>query len=154
LVRLQFIGENPSPNAEGLDALPGVVNVLRGSDSGRWRSGIPTFRAVRYRDVYPGIDVVFRPSVDGLEYDFEVAPGADASRIRLAISGPGAIRTDPLGDLHYDGPHSQIVQRRPHAFQWIAGRERRVAVSFRQLGTREFGSNQVIMIPAHCSQLT
>jgi len=139
LVRLQFIGGNPSSRAEGLHALPGVVNVFRGSDPGRWRSGIPTFRAVRYRDIYPGIDVVFHCSVDGLEYDFEVAPGADASRIRLAMSGSGAIRSDPLGDLYFDGPQTGIVHRRPHAFQRIAGREQGVAVSFRQLGSREFG---------------
>lgn len=138
-VRLQFVGGNPSPQAEGLDALSGVVNVFRGSDPGRWRSGIPTFRTVRYRDIYPGIDVVFRFSVDGLEYDFEVAPGADASRIRLAISGSGAIRSDPLGDLYFDGLQTEIVHRRPYAFQRIAGQEQRVAVSFRRLGTREFG---------------
>ena len=139
LVRLQFIGGNPSSHTEGLDTLPGVVSVFRGSEPGRWRSGIPTFRAVRYRDIYPGIDVVFHCSVDGLEYDFEVAPGADASRIRLAISGSGAIRSDRLGDLYFDGLQTQIVHRRPHAFQRIAGREQGVAVSFRQLRTREFG---------------
>jgi len=35
--------------------------------------------------VYPGIDVVYYGQGQNLEYDFEVAPGADASRIACAF---------------------------------------------------------------------
>jgi CSLREA domain-containing protein len=85
-VRIEFLGGNPKPEIVGVDQLPGVVNYLIGNDPTKWRRGVPTYAKVRYREVYPGIDVVFYGSEGKLEYDFVVAPGADPGLIRLAFT--------------------------------------------------------------------
>src|SRR5581483_7897163 len=54
---------------EALDPLPGVTSYLRGQDPARWRTGIGSYARVRYRQVYPGIDLVFHAESGELEYD-------------------------------------------------------------------------------------
>ncbi|HUS05072.1 MAG TPA: hypothetical protein VMZ52_02160, partial [Bryobacteraceae bacterium] len=72
-VHMRLVGANPNARAEGMEPLPGVSNYLLGKDPARWRTGIPHFAKVRYRDVYPGIDLVFYTNQRDLEYDFVVA---------------------------------------------------------------------------------
>jgi hypothetical protein len=77
-----------APTGEGL--LPGVANYYLGNDPGAWRVGVPTYRSVEYRGLWPGVSLAFHGSGKSVEYDFEVDPGADASRIRLHFDGPAA----------------------------------------------------------------
>ena len=99
VVRLGLVGANPDPEMVGLEPLSGRVNYLTGKDPQKWRTGIRTYAKVRYRDVYPGVDVVYYGAQRQLEYDFVVAPGADPTRIRLAVTGAEALNIDATGDL-------------------------------------------------------
>jgi hypothetical protein len=67
LLRIQFAGAEPAPEVEGLGELPGTVNYYVGRDPSRWHSGIATYARVRYRDVYPGVDLVFYGNQQQLE---------------------------------------------------------------------------------------
>jgi hypothetical protein len=63
----------------GLDELPGKSNYFIGNDPSKWRTNVPTYGKVEYRDVYPGVNLVYygNPAAAGqLEHDFVVAPGA------------------------------------------------------------------------------
>jgi hypothetical protein len=51
---------------------------------------------VRYRNAYPGIDLVYYGHQGQLEYDFLVAPGASPEAITLAIAGTGYDADAPL----------------------------------------------------------
>ncbi len=86
-VRISFEGARPHPEIEGLDPLAGRVNYFLGSDPTKWRAGMPAYARVRYRAVWPGVDVVYYGSRGILEYDLMVAPGADPGAIRLGIEG-------------------------------------------------------------------
>ena len=59
MLRIQLHGVEPHTEVSGEDLLPGTVNYLLGNDPGQWRTGIPTYAQVRYRDVYPGVDLVY-----------------------------------------------------------------------------------------------
>ena len=59
VVRMRFDGANPQAELLGLDKLPGIVNYFIGDDPSRWRTNIPTYQKVEYKDVYPGIDLVY-----------------------------------------------------------------------------------------------
>ena len=99
-VRMRFVGGSPSPAVSGLDRHEGVANYLRGADPADWVTGVPTFAAVRYDDVYPGIDAVFRDDGAGhIAYDVHVAPGADPAVIALGFDGADDVRVDAAGDL-------------------------------------------------------
>ena len=66
--------------------VPGRTNYLVGAHAD-WRTGLSSFSRIRYREIYPGIDLVFHGATPPLEYDFVVAPGADPARIRLRVTG-------------------------------------------------------------------
>jgi hypothetical protein len=61
--------------------------------------GLRTYRQVRYRGVWPGIDVRFRPRRGALRRDFLVRPGADPARIRFRLSGIERLRLARDGSL-------------------------------------------------------
>ena len=88
VVRIKLVGGNPHAKFEGLEQLLGKSNYFIGNDPKKWRTNIPTYARVRYRDVYPGIDVVYYGTGQGqLEYDFIVAPGTDPKAITLRLEG-------------------------------------------------------------------
>ena len=70
--------------------MAGRVNYFLGNDPTKWRTSIPTYARVRYREVWPGVDVVYYGASGALEYDLIVAPGADPGAIRLGVEGAGA----------------------------------------------------------------
>jgi hypothetical protein len=94
-------GRLGTPVADGPRA--GRVSYLVG-DRSRWLHDMPTFSGVRYRSVWPGIDLAFRGTGGSLEYDLDVAPGADPRAIDLML--PGAIR------VRADGHGGAIVHAR------------------------------------------
>jgi hypothetical protein len=89
--------------AIGEEQLPGKVNYFLGKDPTHWRTNLPTYAKVHYSGVYPGVDLVYYGSQRQLEYDFVVAPGADASPIRLQFAGGKQPRIDAGGALVIDG---------------------------------------------------
>jgi hypothetical protein len=60
VLRLKLVGATTKARAKGREALPGKVNYLLGNDRRRWRTNIPTFAKVAYKDIYPGVDLVLR----------------------------------------------------------------------------------------------
>jgi hypothetical protein len=97
-LRLRFGGGDPDARITGSGELPGRVHYLIGPDPGRWRRDVRRFAAVRYEDLYPGIDLVFHGERGALEFDFIVEPGADPEPIRIEID-PSYASLDAAGDL-------------------------------------------------------
>src|SRR3954468_18160489 len=81
-VRARFTGASGPTAVEGVTRIVGEVNFLTGSQD-EWRRGIPVYAGVAYRQVYPGIDLMFSGAGRRLKSEFLVAPGADPARIGL-----------------------------------------------------------------------
>ena len=82
-LRMAFGRPDRSSVIEGLDALSGKANYIPGSDSRTWIRNVECYSRIRYRDVFPGVNVDFRGVSGGLEYDVIVNPGADPARVRF-----------------------------------------------------------------------
>ena len=106
VVRMSFAGADPQAEVVGLDPLPGIVNYFIGDDPSKWRTNIPTYEKVGYKDLYPGIDLVYYGNQGQLEYDLVVAPGADPNQITLTFDGAEQIAVDEQGDLILTLPQS------------------------------------------------
>jgi uncharacterized protein (TIGR03437 family) len=115
---LQFAGRNRAM-AEPKDLLPGRTHYFTGRDARKWRTNVPQFGRVLFRNVYPGIDVDFHAEAGALEYDFIVAPGADPRRIRVAISGADALKIDG-GDLLIQAGGRWLRHAKPRIYQRTA----------------------------------
>ena len=90
LLGLKLQGANPQANAIGVDQLSGHRNYFIGNDPAKWHTNVPTFRAVRYEEIYPGISLTYYGNQQQLEYDFAIAPGAKVMRIDCGCA-PGLI---------------------------------------------------------------
>ena len=116
-MRMKLVGANPPKLIKGLELLPGKSNYIRGNDSSRWRTNVPTYGTVQYTDIYPGIDLFYHGNQHQLEYDFVVAPGADPKVIRLDFEGVDHMRIDPTGDLVLQLAGREVRHNRPAIYQ-------------------------------------
>lgn len=121
-VRMRVQGANPRAKLRGEAPQQARVNYFVGRDPQQWRTGLPTFGAVRVEETYPGIDLVYYNGGRELEYDFVVQPGADPSQIALAFDA-GAERATVAADgrLALTGNAAEIRMGRPVGYQEIEG---------------------------------
>jgi hypothetical protein len=125
-VSLSFPGQDDKLVVQGKDHLPGVVNYYVGTDPDLWRSRIPTFAQVRYQNIFPGVDALFYGGNGGVEFDVQVAPGADPQQIRFKLSGPYALSG---GDLLI-GEQGWMRLQKPRAYQMVGGDKRDVSAEY------------------------
>ncbi len=117
---------NPTPEIAGIDELPGKSSYYIGRDAKKWHADIPTFGGVRLRNIYPGINLVYRGGQGRLEYDLEVAPNADPSRIKLEIEGARKLTLDAERNLLIRTAAGTVIQHAPLIYQTIDGHKRAV----------------------------
>jgi hypothetical protein len=117
VVRMKLGGAHPSPAIDGMEKLPGIVNYFIGNDPAKWRTKIPTYAKVHYKEAYPGIDLAYYGNQGKLEYDFIVAPGADPSQIKLVFEGASEIKVVDSGDLLLTTMLGEVKLQKPIVYQ-------------------------------------
>ena len=115
-VGLELLDASEHPQLSAVGELPGKANYLRSSDPATWITGVPTYAGVLYRNVYRGIDVVFHGAGNRLEYDFTVAPGADASQIAWRFN-TSAVALADSGDLLLEAGGAELRFMKPVIYQ-------------------------------------
>jgi len=138
-LRVQFRNANLNARIEGVDPLSGRSNYLIGNDRAKWRTDVANYAKVRYREIYPGIDLVFYGNQRQFEYDFIVKPGADPSAIDLSFSGIEKIWIDANGDLVCRNAGVELRQQRPLVYQDVGGKRRVIASQYVIRGGHEVG---------------
>jgi hypothetical protein len=58
-IALHFSGANKAPCIEGVEELPGVAHFYQGNNPSQWRTNVPTYSSVIYKELYPGIDMAY-----------------------------------------------------------------------------------------------
>ncbi len=111
-------------------------NYFLGRRPRQWRLGVPHFRSVRYRNLYPGVGARFYATGHALEYDLEIAPGADLDAVRLRFDGADALRLTPQGDLEIRAGRHRLVQKKPVAWQPGSQGNQPVSCRYRLLGNK------------------
>ena len=132
VVRMKFPGANAAPVIAGKEQLPGKSNYLRSSDAGKWRTDVEQYGRVEYRDLYPGVDLVYYGNQSGksvrLEHDYVVRPGSDPSSIRIAFEGVERIKLNESGDLVLHLPNGgELIQHAPVIYQESNGEKTAVS---------------------------
>ncbi|UYZ57784.1 DUF7948 domain-containing protein [Hymenobacter latericus] len=125
-VRMEFVGARPETQLQPATLTGEVRNYLLGADPKNWASNVGSYRELRYLGVWPGIDVRLYENKQGLfEYDFELAPGADASLIRQRYTGAEQLSLGEGGTLQIRTSLGTITELAPRAWQLGPGGERR-----------------------------
>ena len=139
--------------------LPGTVNYFIDNDPSRWTKGVSTFGKVNYREIYPGIDLVYYGTQRQLESDFIVAPGADPRRIALEFSGASPMLS-PDGNLVLMLDGTPLTFRKPVVYQTIAGKKELIEGNYElsgdraQFGLGKYDHSRVLVIDPVLSYLT
>ena len=119
VLRMKLVGSNRVSKVSGLDQLSGKSNYFIGSDPHKWRSDVPAYAKVEYAGVYPGVDLLYYGDRSGrLEYDFNVAPGADATAITLSFAGARKTHIEAsTGDLLLEVGRDELRFHKPVVYQ-------------------------------------
>jgi hypothetical protein len=128
VLRLQFVGANPSASIIGGDALPGKVNYLVGSDPAKWRTDLPTYSDIAYSQLYRGVDLAYMGTGGQLKGTYTVAAGVDPTQIRWRYIGADRVSLDAQGSLQITLKSGmKLTEKAPVVWQDIG--EQRVPVS-------------------------
>jgi hypothetical protein len=139
ILRIALAGANRSPKIEPQERLAGITNYFIGSDPAKWRTHIPNYARVLYRQVYPGVDAAYYGKEGRLETDFIVAPGKDPGVIHMKFSGAERMAIDDAGDLVLTTDGGEVTLAKPVLYQQVGGQRREVAGGYRLLSADEAG---------------
>ena len=137
-LQMNFVGASTALAPAATDSLPGKTNYILGNNPSRWRTNVPQFARVRYDNVYPGINLVFYGNQGQLEYDFQVAPGADPAQAQLEFEGAKHLEVQD-GALVIQAGNGSLRLERPQVYQQIAGRREPVEGNFTLRGPNRVG---------------
>ena len=140
LVRFRFEGASAGASIEGELPREALFSYFLGNDPSRWIGGARSFDAVRYRGLYPGIDLLLHARRGSFEYDLELEAGADPSRFQVVVEGAEGIEIGEGGALVVRTSQGPLVQSLPRSFQPLPdGSRRELASRCRVLGADRFG---------------
>lgn len=127
-IQVNFLNANTAAKAQSFGKSDTYYNYFIG-DSSQWASGAHAFDGVLYQDLYNGIDLKVYSSNVNLKYDYIVAPYADPAQITVAYSGAEKIYLDN-GNLYVYTSLSEMIEKRPYAYQYIGGNKITVACDY------------------------
>ena len=128
-LKLDFVDANPQARPETLEPADTLISYFKGRPE-EWRTGLRASRRIIYRDLWPGIDLIYSGTVNRLKYDFIVRPGADPNRIRLAWRGADSVQVTEEGQLAVFTPLGTLRDEMPKAWQEDKGRRESVTVAY------------------------
>jgi hypothetical protein len=115
-VRLRVAGSSHL-DWHGAGELPGRSNYFVGNNRDRWHTNVPHFARAETATSVPGVGMAVYGTDDGVEYDLQVAPGANVSSLRLQLSGAGRMRLDAKGDLLLNVSGNEVRMKKPRVYQ-------------------------------------
>ena len=143
VVKLEFVGANPDAIPIGKDQQQAIFSYFMGSEKD-WKTVLRTYAKVVYEDLWPGIDLIYKGTVNRLKYEFVVNPGADPEKIRLRYHGVTSVALSKAGALKVETPEGGFEDALPMAWQEIGSERVPVEMAFSlacetDLRRQEFG---------------
>jgi gliding motility-associated-like protein len=80
-------------------------------------TGVKSYKAITYKDLYEGIDLKWYQKDGNLKYDYIISPGTDYKQIQLEIDGAENIFLNKNGELNIKTPLGTITEKAPLATQ-------------------------------------
>ena len=130
ILRMKLAGGNPAPEVTGMEELPGKTNYFLGNDAAQWHTDVATYHKVKYRNVYPGVDLIYYGNQSQLEFDLALKAGAEPGTIRLTFEGAKWLEIGAAGDLIVHIGTHQICLRKPFIYQEANGVRQPIAGAY------------------------
>jgi len=118
---------------------PVATHLYMGSDPSQWRSSVATYGEVRYHDVAPGADLVYKVEGGRLKYDVVIAAGADPAQVQLRYRGADRLEIAADGGLEIHSPAGMLREDRPYLYQERDGQRVEVRGGYRRVSRDVLG---------------
>ncbi|TAE88273.1 MAG: PKD domain-containing protein [Bacteroidetes bacterium] len=130
-VRMDFLTANKAAKISGNFAFKHYLNYFVGNNPKHWKSHVPVYEELIYKQLYPGIDMKLPGNTanHNLKYEFYVAPGADPLSIKMKYSGLNALKLNK-GQLVFNTSINNWIESKPYAYQLVGGKIKQVVCSF------------------------
>lgn len=139
MLRIRLAGANPATRAQGFEELPCRSNYFIGNDPRKWRTDIPNYAKVEYKEICPGVGLVYYGRERRLEHDFIIAAGANPSAITMELRGAEKVSIDRRDDLILESKEGEVRLERPLIYQHVDGGRREVAGGYTLQGQQRVG---------------
>ncbi len=139
VLRMAFAHANEQAQVRGLDALRARINYLVGDSPEQWHPAVETFARVCVEGIYPGVNLVYYGNQQQLEYDFDVAPGANPEAIAICFEGADRVEISDAGELVLKLGADELRQPRPILYQMAGGVRQTVGGGYRLLDPHTVG---------------
>lgn len=127
-IKTRFLGAN-SVTPDGDYGYSFYRNYFIGRNRNNWASKVPVHQAVRYKDLYEGIDLILYGQQQSLKYDWLIRKGANPEEIRVSYDGATDLFIDD-GKLFVRTSFNHFIEQRPVAYQMIKGERVEVECQF------------------------
>ncbi|MBN8723190.1 MAG: SBBP repeat-containing protein [Acidobacteria bacterium] len=143
-LELEFLGANSNTQLIGKNKLTTKTNYLLGDNENNWQKSVNNYKEVVYKELYPGVDLVFYGKEKNLEYDLVVAPKVDPGLVKLRFqelnnSHQTSIEIDKQGDLLIETKSGLVRQHKPFIYQEIEGRQIAINGSYKKHNDNTIG---------------
>ncbi len=139
ILRTKFRNANPGVRIQGSDERLGKSNYFIGNHPSKWLTDITHYAKVQYKEIYPGVDLVYYGNRNRLEYDFVVAAGANTKNIQLSFAGADRVRLDDIGDMILNISGKELRYSKPTIYQVKDGQRKEVFGGYEIRGKHEVG---------------
>ena len=118
VIHAAFAGSNPEVELAGENRLEYRCNYFLGNDPAKWRTDVPNYAAVVYRNVYPGVDVRYEGKGGALTCSYSAASESDLAQVKFQYQGfdsahPGgtaAVTETGLGQFRVEAPWGAVLE--------------------------------------------
>ncbi len=115
--RVSFEGAN-----DNIEVIPDKLqsshnNYFIGKDPSKWASDCKIYRAVTYKNVYPGIDIRYYSDAGAMKYDIVVNPGANPDNIALKYEGADKLSVKN-NQLYVGTSVGDVKELYPYSYQF------------------------------------
>lgn len=113
---IEFVNSNSQTQISAEKVFSEYFNYFLGADPTKWQGGCKGYEDIRYKDIYPNIDLVISSSYFQPKYTFFLRSGAKVSDIQMKFNGLSSLHLTNKGDLVSATVLGDIIDEKPITF--------------------------------------
>lgn len=126
--RMDFLNAH-TPDIQGREPLPHYHNYYLGKNPQHWKTNVPLYEQIYYKNIYPNIDVAVYSQDVHLKYDWIIQPGANPEQIQIQYKGLDKIYLKN-GNVYLITSVGEWIEKKPYAYQLINGNKQEIECQF------------------------
>ena len=99
VLRINFEDSNKIPQIIGKNEFNCKINYFKGDNKSTWKNCIPIYEKLLYKEIYPGIDLLYYGKQTDMNLEFIVQPNKNIECIKLNFECADNIKIDEDGNL-------------------------------------------------------